>query len=96
MRNVIKEFLRVIRERNDIERAKLALEREAFEFNKQLDINQVQANVDMAKYVKENTDKLQLVDKNIRELANNDMYFKQEIDRLKNTITLINEFKDEK
>lgn len=95
MRNVIKELLRAIRERNDIEQAKLALEREVFEFNKQLNIDQVQANVDMAKYVKEYTDKLNMVDKNIRELANNDMYFKREIDGLKNAITLINELKEE-
>lgn len=95
MRNVIKEFLRAIRERNDIEQAKLTLEREVFEFNKQLNIDQVQANVDMVKYVKEYTDKLNMVDKNIRELANNDMYFKQEIDGLKNAITLINELKEE-
>ena len=65
MANIITKFLRAIEERNEIERAKLELEREAFEFNK-------------------------------RELANNNMYFKQEIDRLKESSNVTVTFDDGK
>lgn len=42
------DLVKALRERNQIERARLEFDKEMFEFNKQLNLDTVKANTDMA------------------------------------------------
>ena len=81
------DLTRAIRERNKIEEEKVKLDREIFEFNKQLNIDSVKANTDMAATLASFADMVRKINENIEKLANNDAYLKQEIDNLKNMIS---------
>ena len=81
------DLIRAIRERNKIEEEKVKLDREIFEFNKQLNIDSVKANTDIASTLASFTDMVRKMNENIEKLANNDVYLKQEIDNLKNMIS---------
>ena len=81
------DLIRAIRERNKIEEEKVKLDREVFEFNKQLNIDSVKANTDMASTLASFTDMVRKMNENIEKLANNDVYLKQEIDNLKNMVS---------
>ena len=81
------DLIRAIRERNKIEEEKVKLDREIFEFNKQLNIDSVKANTDMASTLASFTDMVRKMNENIEKLANNDVYLKQEIDNLKNMVS---------
>ena len=81
------DLIRVIRERNKIEEEKVKLDREVFEFNKQLNIDSVKANTDMAATLASFADMVRKINENIEKLANNDVYLKQELDNLKSMIS---------
>ena len=81
------DLTRAIRERNKIEEEKVKLDREVFEFNKQLNIDSVKANTDMAATLASFAYMVRKMNDNIEKLANNDVYLKQEIDNLKNMIS---------
>ena len=81
------DLTRAIRERNKIEEEKVKLDREIFEFNKQLNIDSVKANTDMASTLASFTAMVRKMNENIEKLANNDVYLKQEIDNLKNMVS---------
>ena len=81
------DLIRAIRERNKIEEEKVKLDREIFEFNKQLNIDSVKANTDIASTLASFTDMVRKMNENIEKLANNDVYLKQEIDNLKNMVS---------
>ena len=72
-----------IRERNIIEREKLELERQIFEFNKQLSIDTTKANVDMANTIASLADNFNQIRRAIDVLTQNDAWLKKEIDALK-------------
>lgn len=81
------DLIRAIRERNKIEEEKAKLDREAFEFNKQLNIDSVKANTDMAATLASFTDMVRKMNENIEKLTNNNAYLKQELDNLKSMIS---------
>ena len=81
------DLIRAIRKRNKIEEEKVKLDREIFEFNKQLNIDSVKANTDIASTLASFTDMVRKMNENIEKLANNDVYLKQEIDNLKNMVS---------
>ena len=81
------DLIRVIRERNKIEEEKVKLDREVFEFNKQLNIDSVKANTDMAATLASFADMVRKMNENIEKLANNDVYLNQELDNLKSMIS---------
>ena len=83
----VPDLTRAIRERNKIEEKKVKLDRKVFEFNKQLNIDSVKANTDMAATLASFADMVRKMNDNIEKLANNDAYLKQEIDNLKNMIS---------
>lgn len=72
-----------IRERNEIERAKLEFEKKMFEFNKQLSIDNVKANTDMARTISEYTDIIRGMNNSLKVLEDNVIFLKQEIDKVK-------------
>ena len=81
------DLVKAISDRNKIEEEKVKLDREIFEFNKQLNIDSVKANTDMASTLASFTDMVRKMNENIEKLANNDVYLKQEIDNLKNMVS---------
>ena len=81
------DLIRVIRERNKIEEEKVKLDREVFEFNKQLNIDSVKANTDMAATLASFADMVRKINENIEKLFSNDAYLKQELDNLKSLIS---------
>ena len=83
----VPDLTRASRERNKIEEEKVKLDRKVFEFNKQLNIDSVKANTDIAATLASFADMVRKMNDNIEKLANNDAYLKQEIDNLKNMIS---------
>ena len=81
------DLIRAIRERNKIEEEKVKLDREVFEFNKQLNIDSVKANTDMAATLASFADMVRKINENIEKLFSNDAYLKQELDNLKSLIS---------
>ena len=81
------DLTRAIRERNKIEEEKVKLDREVFEFNKQLNIDSVKANTDMAATLASFADMVRKINENIDKLFSNDAYLKQELDNLKSLIS---------
>ena len=81
------DLVKAIRDRNRIEEKKIELDREIFEFNKQLNIDSVKANTDMAATLASFADMVRKMNENIEKLANNDAYLKQELDNLKSLIS---------
>ena len=71
------DLTRAIRERNKIEEEKVKLDREVFEFNKQLNIDSGRANTDMAATLASFVDMVRKMNESIEKLANNDAYLKQ-------------------
>ena len=83
----VPDLTRAIRERNKIEEEKVKLDREVFEFNKQLNIDSVKANTDMAATLASFADMVRKINENIEKLFSNDAYLKQELDNLKSLIS---------
>ena len=81
------DLTRAIRERNKIEEEKVKLDREVFEFNKQLNIDSVKANTDMEATLASFADMVRKMNDNVEKLTNNDAYLKQELDNLKSMIS---------
>ena len=81
------DLTRAIRERNKIEEEKVKLDREVFEFNKQLNIDSVKANTDIAATLASFADMVRKMNENIEKLFSNDAYLKQELDNLKSLIS---------
>ena len=79
----LNDLANAIKERNEIERAKLQFEKEVFAFNKDLSVENVNANISMAQTISEYADMIRNMNENLQVLANNDAYLKQEIDNLK-------------
>lgn len=79
----LSDLANAIKERNEIESAKLRFEKEVFAFNKDLGVENVNANISMARTISEYTDMIRNMNENLQVLANNDAYLKQEIDNLK-------------
>ncbi len=80
---IAQELVKAIKDRNKIEKQKLAFDKEMFEFNKQLNIDVTKANTDMATTLASYSDMVRKMNESIEKLFQNDMYFKQEIDKLK-------------
>ena len=79
----LNDLASAIKERNEIERAKLKFEKEVFEFNKQINIDNTKANTDMVQTMSIYTDVIRNMNENLRALSSNDAYLKQEIDNIK-------------
>lgn len=79
----LNDLASAIKERNEIERAKLKFEKEVFEFNKKLSIDNTTANVDVASAIASLVEKFDNVNKSIEILSQNDAYFKKEIDNIR-------------
>ncbi len=80
---IAQELVKAIRDRNEIEKQKLTFDKEMFEFNKQLNIDATKANTDMATILASYSDMVRKMNENIEKLFQNDMYFKQEIEKLR-------------
>ena len=83
----VPDLTRAIRERNKIEEEKVKLDRKVFEFNKQLNIDSVKANTDIAATLASFADMVRKINENIEKLFSNDAYLKQELDNLKSLIS---------
>ena len=79
----LNDLASVIKERNEIERAKLEFEKEVFEFNKKLNIDNTMANVELASATASLLEKFNNINKSIEILFQNDAYFKKEIDNIR-------------
>ena len=77
------DLAKAIKERNEIERAKLQFEKEVFAFNKDLGVENVNANISMAQTISEYADMIRNMNENLNALRNNDFLLKQEIDGLR-------------
>lgn len=75
-------LVRAIEERNQIEREKLEFDKAVFEFNKQLNIDTVKANTDMASTIAVIADNFNQIKQAINVLTQNDAWLKKEIDVL--------------
>ncbi len=78
-----RKLVEAIEDRNKIEKQKLAFDKEMFEFNKQLNIDATKANTDMATTLASYYDMVRKMNENMEKLFQNDMYFKQEIEKLR-------------
>ena len=76
-----------IRERNRIERERLEFDKTVFEFNKQLNIDAVKANTDIAETIASMSNNFNQLRETINVLAQNDAFLKKEIDKLNFSVT---------
>lgn len=76
-----------IRERNKIERERLEFEKSVFEFNKQLSIDSVKANTDMANTIASLATNFDSIKKSIETLYQNDAWLKTKLDELDFSVT---------
>lgn len=77
------DFLKAFEKRNKIEEDRLKFEKEAFEFNKQLNIDDTNTNKSVAKTLEEYTNIFQSVNDAVKILSQNQAILHQQMQELK-------------
>lgn len=89
--SILERIANAMERRNEIDRERLDFEKAVFDSNNEVNDRALKTNEEMVKCISELAHKTDQINKNIESLYTNDMYFNDEIDKLKQSLVAVQE-----